>query len=598
MMNRTPVLAAAVALCATLAPGCAQPRTAERTDDDKASTHCTPGQKCWPSAAEWKQLGARLRGRLEQPRSPLAPCRSNASGQACAAALATLRNPFAIQDDPAGTQSAGWFGAWTAAPSAYAVVAAGAADVAAAVNFAREHRLRLVIKGTGHDYLGRSSAPDSLLVWTHEMRRITMHETFVGRGCDGQEGAPAVTVEAGTRWLEAYKEVTVKGGRYVQGGGCTSVGAAGGFPQGGGFGSWSKKYGTAAGNIVEAEVVTADGKLVVANACQNQDLFWALRGGGGGTFGVVTRLTMRTHALPSHFGFVFGEIKAKSDEDFRQLIGRFLAFYRETLANESWGEQVSVRGDNSLRLSMSFQGMSGPEAERVWQPLRAWVDQRPDSFSMKTQFLALPANKMWDRSFIEKNVPEAIRPDDRRHVTDQLYWWANNQEEVSTFWYTYQSRWIPLDRFEGAEAEKFAAAFFEASRHRSFDLHFNKGLAGASADALQRNRETSMNPAVERAAALVIAATTGSGYPGVPGHEPDTAEAEAEKARVTAAMAIIRRATPGAGSYVNETDYFEPDWQRTFWGDNYPRLLAIKRKVDPGNLFTCHHCVGSEAAPR
>jgi hypothetical protein len=63
-------------------------------------------------------------------------------------------------------------------------------------------------------------------------------------------------------------------------------------------------------------------------------------------------------------------------------------------------------------------------------------------------------------------------------------------------------------------------------------------------------------------------------------------------------MAIIRQVTPGAGTNVNETDYFEPDWQRAFWGDNYPRLLAIKRKVDPGMLFTCHHCVGSEEAPR
>jgi FAD/FMN-containing dehydrogenase len=510
--------------------------------------------------------------------------------------MKVLGNPFAIQDDPAGTQSAGWLDAWTSAPSAYAVEAAGAADVAAAVRFASEHRLRLVVKGAGHDYLGRSSAPDSLLVWTHRMRDITVHDAFVARGCDGHEGVPAVTVEAGTRWLEAYKEVTVKGRRYVQGGGCTSVGAAGGFTQGGGFGSWSKKYGTAAGNMLEAEVVTADGKLVVANACQNRDLFWALRGGGGGTFGVVVRMTMRTHPLPSHFGFVFGQIEAKSDADFRELIARFISFYRQHLANEAWGEQVSVDSDNSLGLSMSFLGMSGEQAEKVWQPLRAWVDQHRDRFTMKTRFLAIPADRMWDRAFIEKNVREAIRPDDRPHVRDQLYWWANNQEEVSMYWYTYQSRWIPLDRFEGAQAARFAQALFEASRHRSFDLHFNKGLAGASADALQRNRDTSMNPAVERAAALVIAAAGETRHPGVPGHEPDRREAEAAKARVSAAMAIIRRATPGAGSYVNETDYFEPDWQRTFWGENYTRLLAIKRRVDPDNLFSCHHCVGSERA--
>jgi hypothetical protein len=64
---------------------------------------------------------------------------------------------------------------------------------------------------------------------------------------------------------------------------------------------------------------------------------------------------------------------------------------------------------------------------------------------------------------------------------------------------------------------------------------------------------------------------------------------------VDAAAKIIRAATPGTGTYLNETDYFEPDWQRELWGDNYEKLLAIKRKYDPEGLFYCHHCVGSEA---
>jgi FAD/FMN-containing dehydrogenase len=63
-------------------------------------------------------------------------------------------------------------------------------------------------------------------------------------------------------------------------------------------------------------------------------------------------------------------------------------------------------------------------------------------------------------------------------------------------------------------------------------------------------------------------------------------------------MLRLRNATPDSGSYVNETDYFEPDWQHAFWGDNYPKLLAIKRAYDPHGLFTCHHCVGSEDLAR
>jgi FAD/FMN-containing dehydrogenase len=64
---------------------------------------------------------------------------------------------------------------------------------------------------------------------------------------------------------------------------------------------------------------------------------------------------------------------------------------------------------------------------------------------------------------------------------------------------------------------------------------------------------------------------------------------------ITRAMKIIRDATPGSGAYPNEADYFEPDWQRSFWGVNYVRLLAIKKKVDPDNIFRVHHGIGSEA---
>ena len=71
-------------------------------------------------------------------------------------------------------------------------------------------------------------------------------------------------------------------------------------------------------------------------------------------------------------------------------------------------------------------------------------------------------------------------------------------------------------------------------------------------------------------------------------------KSRADRDRINAAMQPLVAITPDAGAYVNEADYFEPDWQRAFWGENYPRLLAIKHKYDPDNLFTCHHCVGSE----
>jgi FAD/FMN-containing dehydrogenase len=585
---------AAVAI--TIAVAACAGRTADEPRPAALAERCTAGQACWPAAEAWDRLAASLTGTLERPQAMLAACERDASSAGCAAALERATNPFALQDQAGATQSTGWLDAWTAAPSAYAVAAASAGDVVAAVDFARAHRLRLVVKGTGHDYLGRSSAPGSLLVWTHALREVAVHDAFVAAGCPAAQAAPAVSVGAGTRWLEAYREVSVKHGRYVQGGGCTSVGAAGGFSQGGGFGSWSKKFGTAAANMLEVEVVTADGRLLVANACQHQDLFWALRGGGGGTFGIVTRMTMRTHPLPSSLGFVIGGVEAKSDAAFRALLERFIAFYRERLGNEAWGEQLRVEGANVLRFSMSFAGLGGSEAEAVWQPFRAWVEQQPEAYTMTMNVLEAPGGKLWDADFVRRNVPSAIVQDTRPGQSGELFWWATNHGEVATYWYAYQSRWIPRALFESATTPALASTLFEASRHWPLEIHFNKGQAGAAADAVARGRETSMNPAVLDAAALLIVAASGAGHPGVRGREPDRSEGQAEKARVAAAMAVIRAATPGAGTYVNEADYFEPDWQQSFWGASYPRLLAIKRAYDPDGMFSCHHCVGSEAA--
>ena len=115
----------------------------------------------------------------------------------------------------------------------------------------------------------------------------------------------------GRNLAAAYEAVTTRAGRYVQGGGCTTVGVAG-LIQSGGFGSFSKNYGMAAAGLLEAEVVTADGEVRIANACTNSDLFWAFKGGGGGTFGVVSKLTLRVRELPELAGGANFIVKASS----------------------------------------------------------------------------------------------------------------------------------------------------------------------------------------------------------------------------------------------------------------------------------------------
>jgi hypothetical protein len=540
------------------------------------------------------ELASRFGDRLLHVRPPLQACLADSGSSACAAALSGLRNPYWIEDEPGGYHTAGWLGAYEPSYSTYAVAAETSADIAAAVRFARDRGLRLAVKGTGHDYLGRSRAPGSLLVWTHAMRDVTVHDVFTPAGAPpgAETGIPAVTVGAGTRWLEAYRAVTARG-RYVQGGGCLTVGAAGGFTQGGGFGSLSKHYGTAAGNLLEAEVVTAGGETLVASAHQHPDLFWALRGGGGGTFGVVSSMTFRTHPMPETISAMAGTVRAASDADYRTLIGALISFFPD-LDEQRWGEQIRFGPDNTVYLRMLTSGVSGDQAHAVWQPFLGWAGRQPGIEVPEASVLTMPFAGFWDHRWWDEVHPEQISRDDRPGAGSGDFWWASNQLEVSWYLDAFQSRWIPRSLFEESPAA-LADTLFGASRHWFGELHVNKGLWGTSPAAAERDRATSINPAAFEAAALLITASfQREAFPGVAGRAPDRAAGAASARRVGEMMSLVRAITPVAGSYVNETDYFEPDWQDSFWGANYPRLLEIKHSRDPGNLLRVHHGVGSE----
>lgn len=558
-----------------------------------------PGDPDWPSAAAWEGLNRRVGGRLAAVRSPFAAaCRDAPDGAACRDLSRQARNPFFLAEEPALTQTSGWAGAWTSAPSAYAVAARHAGDVAAAVDFAREHNLRLVVKGGGHSYAGASNAPDSLLVWTRAMDAIALHDAFVGQGCDGREPPrPAVSVGAGAVWGRVYDAVTTRGGRYVQGGGCTTVGVAG-LVQSGGFGSFSKAYGLAAAGLLEAEVVTADGAVRVANACAHPDLFWALKGGGGGTFGVVTRLTLRTHALPDTFGGVFGAIRAASDSSYAHLVARFMAFYAERLLNPHWGETATFRPDNTLAVAMVFQGLDQDAAERLWRPFLDWVAQAPQDFAVAAPFrvLALPARRLWDAEWLRRNAPPGlVAGDDRPGAPDANWFWANDAGQVGQFLHGYDSVWLPASLLQPVQQGRFRDALLAAGRRWPVSLHFNKGLAGAPPGAVEAARGTAIHPSAADAFAMAIGAAQGPpAFPGLPGPGPDLPLARDRAARAAAAIAELRALAPGAGSYAAESDYFTTGWQDAHWGANYPRLLDVKRRYDPDGLFFVHHGAGSE----
>src|SRR5262245_24220930 len=157
------------------------------------------------------------------------------------------------------------------------------ADVRAAVAWARRNKVRVAARSGGHSYEGYSTTT-GLVVDLRRLNGIAMHPNGT------------VTIGAGARMIDAVSALA-RHGRAIPTGSCATVGIAG-LALGGGVGLASRAFGTTADNIVSVEIVTADSRRLVCDAKQHAGLFWACRGGGGGNFGIVTRLVLRTHPAP------------------------------------------------------------------------------------------------------------------------------------------------------------------------------------------------------------------------------------------------------------------------------------------------------------
>jgi FAD/FMN-containing dehydrogenase len=265
--------------------------------------------------------------------------------------------------------------------------------------------------------------------------------------------------------------------------------------------------------------------------------------------------------------------------------------------NPHWGEQIAFRADNSVHISLVFQGLGHTEAEEVWRPMRDWLARRQSTFipSSPIQVFALPARHFWDVDYLRRYAPGIMVADDRPGAPAHHAEWAGDQEQAGTFIHGYESAWLPARLLRDGHRAALVQALFAATRHFDVALHFNKGLAGAPAAEIAQARDTAMNPDVLDAFALAIVAADGaSAYPGVAATPPDLQAARRDASAIGRAMTELRRVAPGAGSYVSESNFFQRDWQAAFWGSNHPRLAQVKKRYDPDGLFFVHHGVGSE----
>ncbi|TFK67439.1 FAD-binding domain-containing protein [Pluteus cervinus] len=431
----------------------------------------------------------------------------------------------------------------------YFIDVKSADDVQYAFQFAKSHQVPLVIRNTGHDYEGRSSAPGSLALWTHHLKNISYNTQFVPQGCS--KASPGITVGAGVQWEDAYAfadshNITIVGGSDK------SVGVAGGWLQGGGHSALSNTMGLGVDRVLQYKVVTPDGHLRIANSCQNQDLFFALRGGGGGTFGVVLEATVLA-SPPVQLQTVIVSFTSQNTTLSKEL-WQILADSALTWADQGWG------GFSMSNLAILINPvMSKDKVSASMKPLLDFAATIQDSATAQDVQVVVTEFPTWKSFF------DAFTSDHVASVGSNL---------------AISSRLIPKSSFSTSQSrESLVNALLSANTA-------TPGLiilltAPASFKPTER---TSVTPAWRDSIYHVTAVATWN-------WNATTEEKKASYRKSSASIDNLRKITPDA-AYVNEADVYEPNYQEAFWGDNYAELLQIKNKYDPDHLLDCWHCVG------
>jgi FAD/FMN-containing dehydrogenase len=251
-----------------------------------------------------------------------------------------LQGHVILPDEPAYDACRQVFNAMHDKQPALIVRCASTADVVAAVAFARQHALEVAVRSGGHSVAGLSVCDGGILIDLAGLKKIEVDPK-----------ARTARAGGGVLWGE-FDAATQQHALHTPGGRVTTTGV-GGFTTGGGYGWTSSKYGLTCDNLIAAEVVLADGRVVVANQRENEDLFWGIRGGGG-NFGIVTEFQYRLHPL-------------------RPIVLAGLALWPIDRAPEvvrAWRDYVDGAPDE---LSTACAILTAPPAEFVPDPLKGQV---------------------------------------------------------------------------------------------------------------------------------------------------------------------------------------------------------------------------------
>ncbi|KAF7720046.1 FAD binding, berberine domain-containing protein [Penicillium ucsense] len=466
----------------------------------------------------------------------------------------------------------------------YIVNATEEDQIAKAMAWASERDIRIVIKSTGHDFNGRATGAYSLLIWTHNFQNIEHRPDWRIPG--SKDTADVLICGGGTIWASAYK-AAYKAKRTLVGSEDVTVGL-GGQISNGGHGILSIHHGLSSDQVLQATVITSEGRRLVANDEQNQDIFWAVRGAGGGQFGVVTEYVLSTHPLPENV--VSSAVTFWSRDDSEMMedalwagFAEFVSRLPDLVDSGITGTVDSMSGRMAMKYLPIPRNISGPAVTAklvafnttvgsMRHKLRRLVTQLHDASGGN---LSLTVTEPFSETFWMYSKPKlASSPfaGASRFYTGRLL----GRAELSD---------LPRERLNRHLRRMFVAEDPEEGTLLRFDIQAGPGTA-----KVPKERWASENWSWRTAYSLTMAWGAKINSTEDPSSALQAAGNWYEKNKEPA----WRDWAPAAGAYMNAANGYSTTWKHDFYGDKYEKLLGIKQKYDPKESLWVVGGVGSD----
>ncbi|KAM6505839.1 hypothetical protein FSOLCH5_014015 [Fusarium solani] len=442
----------------------------------------------------------------------------------------------------------------------YSVKATNVAQIQLAVNFARNLNIRLIIHNTGHDFLGKSTGAGALSIWTHNLKDIKFTKSYRGAG---SYTGPAFKLGAGIQVKDLY-EAADREGYSAVGGECRDVGVTGGYTPGGGHSPLSPIAGLGADQVLSVDIVTPDGRFVTADEKQNTDLFWAVRGGGPATWGVVVSMTVKVYPKMSFSGMTWS-VTTKDAGISEEALWKALDVY--------WRRFPEYSDKKSYGYSFLFP--AGP-GNYLWT-MNPWMVPGMPLADFKK--MVTPLLEEWKALGVDPKPTffehDRFLPAWRTHFP---------AESVGNPYVRTGSRLIPRKNWEDPELlNKTISTLKGIGSEGAILIIYNINAA-----APKGTPSNSANPAWRDANMFAI---TGLSWTA---NSTKQEVADVNNKLTHDVMERLKAITPGGGGYGNEGDVMDPDFGQSFFGSNYPALYKLKQQIDPYGVFYAPTAVGSE----